>query len=880
MDKHEDSAACPDIELLDRYLSEEVDAAARSGVEEHLASCDACRERVAELNENMRTLTRAQRLFCESHAPAGDGDDVLPKVPGYEITRMVHRGGQGIVYEARQISTNRSAAVKLLLHGRYATKRERRRFEREIELAAPLDHPNIVTIFDSGVTDDDHLYLVMRYVEGRPLDEYMAGRDCGEGETLELFATIAGAVNHAHQRGMIHRDLKPSNILIGDSGEPHLLDFGLAKPLGEVGTVQRSVQTMAGEFVGTLAYAAPEQVGGDPNAIDVRSDVYALGVILFEMLTGVHPYPVDVQLTELVSNIAQREPARPSSIRREISGELDTIVLKALSKDKERRYQSVGAFIRDLENYRSGRPIEARGDSAWYVLRKAIGRNRAPVAAACIVLLALIGADVTSTVFWRQSVVDRDEAIEAREDADDARLEAEEAQAEAEQRADELEDLALFTSLGVLEAAMPWELGEDATVIQAMDAIAGRLDGKFKDQPQVEIHIRHSIGNIYQENGRYDDAELHLQRAIDLSVEVNGPDANQTLVTKVWLWKLRCRQERYVEAEDLIFEVIERQRRTTGEADCREHYRYAGEMMLELDRLDEAEPLLRKAIDLAPQMWDGKQWNALGAVADLADLFQRQERAEEIVGLCQETLTAIRPLTEAEQREPIRAMREVAWIVKNVAPLELQAPLWRACAQARHLHLTDVNTRCTTVHFLLELGWALAEQKDGEALEVIREATEVARQTLGEDNEGTGLSLVWLGRMLNRSTRYEEAEAPLREALEIYRSIHSEDGAQTVGPRTELGIALIGQGRHEEAESLLRKALSIKAAATSPDDPTIINIQTRLVEALVGQGRSDEGEELAREMLVILIDRYNPHHTRVAKLRHDLEMVLGHSLSS
>ncbi|MFO0972871.1 MAG: serine/threonine-protein kinase [Phycisphaerae bacterium] len=255
--------------------------------------------------------------------------------PGYRVLREIHRGGQGVVFQAVQESTRRKVAIKVLRGGPFADATELARFDREVDVLSRLKHPHIVTIHDRGLTSG-HAYYVMDYIPGRALDAFVAGGDRPLRDVLSLFVKVCDAVNVAHLRGVIHRDLKPGNIRVDDEGEPRILDFGLAKFSRESGAGSSAVMTLTGQFVGSLPWASPEQAGGDSDLIDVRTDVYSLGVVLYQLLTGRFPYPVVGRIRDVVQNITQSTPTRPSTVQRRVEHDLELIVLKCLAKEPER----------------------------------------------------------------------------------------------------------------------------------------------------------------------------------------------------------------------------------------------------------------------------------------------------------------------------------------------------------------------------------------------------------------------------------------------------------------------------------------------------------------------------------------------------------------
>jgi serine/threonine protein kinase len=358
--------------------------------------------------------------------PAGDW------LPNYTILRELHRGGQGVVYLARQKQPPRDVALKVLREGPFANPGDHARFEREIQVLAGLRHPNIISVHDSG-TAGGFFYYAMDYIEGKPLDQAVAGFEVRS--SLSLFAKICDAVNAAHLRGIIHRDLKPGNILIDGAGEPHILDFGLAKidmsfqqsvvsglrgGASAVSTESSQVPpdtfTITGQFVGSPPWASPEQARGR-GAIDLRSDVYSLGVMLYQALAGRFPYAVTGEIRDVIDNICNSPAPPPSRINRRIDRDADTIVLKCLEKEPQRRYQSAGELAADIRRYLADEPIDARRASTFYVVRKVLRRNWAATIAGVASLLAITGFSIAMTVMYQDQIVERRRADRAAADA-------------------------------------------------------------------------------------------------------------------------------------------------------------------------------------------------------------------------------------------------------------------------------------------------------------------------------------------------------------------------------------------------------------------------------------------------------------------------------
>ncbi|MBN2447142.1 MAG: serine/threonine protein kinase [Phycisphaerae bacterium] len=332
-------------------------------------------------------------------------------VPGYEITAELGRGGMGVVYRAIQLATKRDVALKVMLSGGFSSRSAHERFQREIELSARFQHNGIVRIFEAGKTITGQPFYTMELIDGLSLSDWLLVDQPDVSAILHVFAKICTAIGHAHQGDVIHRDLKPANVMIDADGEPHVLDFGLSKALDETDGTSGITQSISapGQILGTLRYLSPEQASGAPSKVDTRADVYSLGVMLYEALTGRMPYDPIGSATAIVHRICGADPIPPSSLTRHVDRELEAIVLKALLKDPTQRYADSNRLGQDIQRYLRGEPTVARPATALDQVRRQIGRQRTRIAtvaiASCLIVLGLAGG-----VWWHRHSLSVEEA--------------------------------------------------------------------------------------------------------------------------------------------------------------------------------------------------------------------------------------------------------------------------------------------------------------------------------------------------------------------------------------------------------------------------------------------------------------------------------------
>lgn len=509
-------------------------------------------------------------MRAESGDPAGDDwftrpDELIghlrglrsseaptPTVHGYEDLVFLQQGGQGTVYLAERSRDGCRVALKVFHEDSFSRSAVRRRFEREIYLVSRLKHPNIVRLFQWGRTQAGHSFLSMEFVEGANLEDELEERD--PERVIELFLEICEALGHAHRRGVIHRDLKPSNIRIDSQGHVRLLDFGLAKAVDRDAEGAAAALSATGDFVGTLLWASPEQLSGRPEDVDTRTDIYALGLLLYRALTGEHPYPADGSVAALARHIEETVPRAPSRLQEGLARDLDTVVLRCLAKDPERRYQAVDDLARDLRHVLAGEAIEARRDGLAFALRSQARKHPFAAALSVLFVLALAGFTIVSTLLYREARA----AEEVARAALDAKL------YEAEKSA-YLNEFLLGSFLGV--TADP-KGARERTLEEAIDRAAPQIESApgLQDRPDVRADLNLAFSFWYGAlDDRLEDAEAHALDALGLYDTLDGDHDFGRAGALEALAGVHMRRGEYEQAREVFAESLSLYRASGGD---------------------------------------------------------------------------------------------------------------------------------------------------------------------------------------------------------------------------------------------------------------------------------------------------------------------------
>ncbi len=749
---------------------------------------------------------------------AGSDDFAKPDdhIGGYRIIRKIGQGGMGEVFEAEQESPRRRVALKVIRAG-HISRKLIRRFEHEAYVLAQLQHPGIAHIYESGMmtaSGREQPFFAMELIDGTRITTYADEYALTTGQRLALVVRVCDAVQHAHQKGIVHRDLKPANILVVPSetrtdtsptvsgtgahildavGQPKILDFGVARVTdGDLQAV--TMQTEVGQIVGTLTYMSPEQVAGDSSQIDTRSDVYALGVILFQLLTDSLPLDLSqCSMAEAARIIRDEEPALAGTINKSLRGDVETILSKALEKEPDHRYASAAELAADIRRYLQDEPIVARPASAVYQLRKFARRNRGLMLGVIATFVAVIAGLITSGVLLVSVTRERDakqlalEAVKLERDAKQSALEASE------------EVTAFFTDM--LEQASPSLSGKDVTVRDMIDQAGRDIESRFTGRPLIEARIRHTMGATYVTLSEFELAAEQLQAALAKWDATPEAELMDRWATQLWLGKLRYYQDDYdatIEQLDELLAAVEAN--PDAEFDTSEVLSIRSLAAMRLGRYAEA----REGLEYVIQMLEGQpehDVNTLISVKSiLAELFSRtgSEQTEEFY---LELIKDSSRIRGPDHLETLLLQGNLAVYYRNDRRDEQALPLLREVYQGQRLALGDGHRQ--TLITVSHLAQSLAQlERTDEALILLDDALAVAKQVHGDVSATTLIVVYARGNVLRKTDNVEEAESALLESIDLYRHVHGETHIFTWYAENDLLIEHLVRGRNGEAVEL------------------------------------------------------------------------------
>jgi eukaryotic-like serine/threonine-protein kinase len=837
----------------------------------------------------------------------------------YRLLERLGEGGFGVVFAAEQTHpVQRRVGLKIIKLG-MDTRAVIARFEAERQALAMLDHPNIAKVFDAGTTKTGRPYFVMELVKGEPIVEYCDKNSLSIQARLELFMQVCSALQHAHTKGIIHRDIKPSNILVSTlDGRPQIkvIDFGIAKATASKLT-EKTIFTEHRQLIGTPEYMSPEQAEGSLD-IDTRTDVYSLGVLLYELLTGTTPFSskelrsgayAEIQRiirevdppkpsTRLSSNVdtiasvAAQRRTEPKRLGSAVSGELDWIVMKALEKDRQRRYETASGLAADVQRHLSGEAITAAPPSSMYQLSKLLRKHRPVVLAGSAIFVALlIGA---AAFAWQAQVArdQRDIALQAqrseaeqRAKADAARAEAVSQEAEAKKQAAIAEAVAKFQT-DMLASVDPNQLPRDPVtnellrdgvkVIQAVEAAIKKLDaGSLKDQPMVEARVRDTIGNTLSALGRNAEAERVLRKSLELRRGVlpgAGRDLAQSLNNLAAVLHALNKPQ---EAETLYREALEICRKSLppGHLETASTLNNLGVLLKVQNNLGEAESLYRESLEIRRAALPPGHMDISTVLNNLAQLLRAQNKLADAEPLYRESLQIRRDALPPGHPEIAKSLDSLANLLQDRNKLADAEPLYRESLEIRRAALPAGHPEIAKA--VSNLATLLHDQNRlAEAEPLYWEALAIERTSLPPGDKAIGSSLNNLADYLRAQNRLSEAEPLFREALEIFRATHPAGHPNIAIVLSNYGALKEVQVQYDEAESMFRESLAIARGSRPAGHPSIAASLTRLANLLQRQNKLTEAEPLRREALEIYRAALPPRHPNIATALNGLALLL------
>jgi serine/threonine protein kinase len=822
------------------------------------------------------------------------------RIGPYELLELIGEGGMAVVYKAQQHNpVQRIVAIKLIKLG-MDTRQFVARFESERQALAMMDHPNVARVFDAGSTASGRPYFVMEHVPGEAILDWCDARKLGLRNRLALFIPVCEAVEHAHRKGIIHRDLKSSNVLvtqIDGHALPKVIDFGVAKVVSQPLT-DHTKFTEHGQLIGTSEYMSPEQAEHGGRDIDTRSDIYSLGVLLYELIAGVPPVNSDVwrdgSIEQVQQNIREHEAPRPSTrlaalpegeiervalqrgmsvpaLVRDLRNELEWIALKAIRKDREQRYRSASELADDIRNYLERRPLIAGPESNWYRARKTLRRHRVPVASAAAALLAMLLG--TSLALWQA-------------------LRASHARRAAEESNVSIRAVNDFLTEDLLWAAEPARaLGREMTVREALDRAGHDVAARFKDRPRSEMAIRRALGGAYRELGHIDLGMSHAQAAMSIvrrlhlerepdgldtmgymavmldaagkldeaehlfrevlqtQREIFGPDHRQTIETMASLSAVLRQRGVLPEADALSRDALARARLHLGNDDelTLKTMQHRAALLVAEGNLADAEPLYRQALQRSHRLRGPDHPDTLAARSKLAALLWRRGLLHEAGSLLRELIPDNQRIFGDDHPHTASSIEQLALVLEQQGKSD-EAEILMLDALERTRRALG-NEHPHTLSTMINVAWLLERRgKTVEAEALLREALAGHRRVRGPEHAETLTAVNNLAFMLNRRGKVAEAESLLREVLETQRRVLGDAHAVTTASMSNLGGVLFEQKRYIEAEPLFREALESRRRQLGAGHPDTLGSLSNLGRTLRALARPLEAEPIFAEL--------------------------------
>ncbi len=763
-------------------------------------------------------------------AQGGGGLSAGQRLGSYEVVRLVGTGGMGAVYEAVRADDQyrKRVAIKLVQRG-LDSELTLARFRRERQILASLEHRNIATLVDGGITPDGQPFLVMEFIEGEPITAWCDARALPISRRIALFRQVCAAVQHAHKNLIVHRDLKPANILVTSDGTVKLLDFGIAKLLGDEPAADGIPLTQGDARAFTPEYASPEQIRGDQ--LSTATDVYSLGVVLFELLAGRRPHMVGRSMADVARALDQPAP-RPSSVvtdaaavhagersaprlARLLSGELDNITLKSLRKEPERRYGSVEALGEDLQCYLSGRPVAAERDWVGYRIRKFVQRNTAAVAASILVLLALAGGAIATARESRRMRIERTKALSV---------------------SGFLQQL--------LSSVQPATGGRDVPVSEVLAQAAAQMDSGLANQPGVRGELEAVVGQSYLSLGRFDDAEPHFRKELDLARQVDGAASVSAVRGLFHLGSLFARKGEIERADSYFVTAADTKRRLSSNPDLLLVDILSSRASLEHDRgrLPASEALHREVLALRRALEGERSDNVASSLNNVAVSVGEQNRWGEADSLHRAAVAILR----RNHPEPNPALADALGALAAALDFEGKGTAADSAFQeVLALRLKLLGAKHPDYNFTL-LGYATFLMEHGRFQEAVDRSSQILANrggSLPDTHPVIPAALLIYGKSLDGLGRMDEGGAAIEECVALRRKIYPPTHWLVGNSERHLGEHYTRAARYADAERVLLHGYGLVLAGLGPDHPRTQDAVKALAELYRRWGRPAQEAE-------------------------------------